>query len=116
MNQNELVAMSPRERSQLEKVIFEEWTVEGRQETLEVKKDESPLGRSGKRSPGQLSPSPTNSGVLDTSTLQYQSAPAPDQATNFANKNSNMNSNGNLISNGNVQNIASTLATISKVS
>ena len=40
MNQNEFARMSPRERTKLEKVIFEEWTVEGKQETLEVKKDD----------------------------------------------------------------------------
>ncbi len=32
--------MSPRERSVLEKVIFEEWTVEGKPEKLEIKRDD----------------------------------------------------------------------------
>ena len=61
MNQNEFAKMSPRERTELEKVIFEEWTVEGKQETLEIKKDESPKGRSGKKagSSALMSPSPT---------------------------------------------------------
>ena len=35
VNQAKIDRMSPRERCELEKVIFEEWTVQGRQETLE---------------------------------------------------------------------------------
>ena len=40
MSTAKIKQMSPKQRSELEKVIFEEWTVEGRQETLEIKTDE----------------------------------------------------------------------------
>ena len=41
VDQEKLKKMSPRQRTEFEKVIFEEWTVEGRQETLEQKPDEN---------------------------------------------------------------------------
>ena len=41
VDQDKLKKMSPRQRTEFEKVIFEEWTVEGRQETLEQKPDEN---------------------------------------------------------------------------
>ena len=37
--------MSNSQRAELEKVIFEEWTVEGRQETIEPKTDEKEMAK-----------------------------------------------------------------------
>ena len=41
VDQEKLKKMSPRQRTEFEKVIFEEWTVEGRQETLDHRPDEN---------------------------------------------------------------------------
>ena len=51
VDQDKLKKMSPMQRTEFEKVIFEEWTVEGRQETLEHKPDENQkkLFQQGKR-------------------------------------------------------------------
>ena len=51
VDHDKLKKMSPRQRTEFEKVIFEEWTVEGRQETLEQKPDENQkkLVQQGKR-------------------------------------------------------------------
>ena len=41
VSQATLKAMSPREIGKLQKVIFEEWTVEGKQELIEPKAEET---------------------------------------------------------------------------